>query len=71
MMGFVIEITPAGKGLLDLPSVLEKISPYGKCRSAILELWTPPAGNLQETLGREESWTRESIEYIRKIIKQP
>jgi len=68
-MGFIIEGTPAGKGMLDLPFVLEKLRPYGKCRSAILELWTPPAGSLQETMDREENWARESILYMNKILK--
>jgi sugar phosphate isomerase/epimerase len=68
-MGFVIEGTPAGKGLLDLPAVLEKLSPYQKCHSAVLELWTPPAANLQETLEREENWARQSVLYIHEIFK--
>jgi L-ribulose-5-phosphate 3-epimerase UlaE len=70
MMGFVVEGTPAGKGLLDLSSVMAKLGKYGRCRSAILELWTPPADDLSETLKRENSWANESILYIKKIIQQ-
>jgi len=68
MMGFVVEGTPAGKGLMNLASLIDKLKPYGKCRSAILELWTPPAGNLSDTIQREECWAQESILYIKKII---
>jgi len=71
MMGFVVEGTPAGKGFLNLPAVIEKLKSFGKCRSAILELWTPPAGNLSETLKKEEAWANESMLYMRKIITQP
>jgi sugar phosphate isomerase/epimerase len=71
MMGFVIEGTPAGKGFLQLPAVLHKLRPFGKCHSAILELWTPPAIYLSETINREETWAQESIAYIKPIIQQP
>jgi 3-oxoisoapionate decarboxylase len=67
-MGFVIEGTPAGKGFLDVPVILQNLRSFNKCRSAILELWTPPAGNLQETIGREEAWANESIQYLKKVI---
>jgi len=68
MMGFVVEGVPAGKGFLDLPGILQMLRPYGKCRSAILELWTPPAGSLAKTIEREEAWAKESIFYMKKTI---
>ena len=68
MMGFIVEGVPAGKGLLDVPEIIQKISTFHKCRSAILELWTPPAGNLQETIDREDVWANESIQYLNNII---
>jgi hypothetical protein len=68
MMGFVIEGTPAGKGFLNLPLLMEVLRSYGRCRSAILELWTPPAANLLETISREEAWAGESIVYMKEII---
>jgi sugar phosphate isomerase/epimerase len=67
-MGLVIEGTPAGKGFLNLPEVLRKLGSYGKCRSAILELWTPPDETLAKTMEREEAWAHESILYMNKII---
>jgi len=68
MMGFVVEGTPAGKGFLNLPVVLEKLAHYDKCRSAILELWTPPAGSLSETIEREDAWVKESMVYLKNTI---
>jgi 3-oxoisoapionate decarboxylase len=70
MMGFVVEGTPAGKGFLNLPEILGKLGRYNRCGSAILELWTPPAATLEETLEREESWARESIAYVKTLFIQ-
>jgi sugar phosphate isomerase/epimerase len=67
-MGFVIEGTPAGQGLLNLPRIIERLQPYGRCHSGILELWTPPAENLHETIQREETWAKESVAYIKQIL---
>ncbi len=67
-MGFVIEGTPAGRGLLNLPNIIERLLPYNRCNSGILELWTPPAEDLQETIRREDSWARESVSYIKQIL---
>lgn len=68
-MGFVIEGTPAGKGFLDLEHVLKCLEPYKRCRSAILELWTPPSPTLEETIAMENSWATESFLYMKKIIQ--
>jgi len=66
-MGFVIEGRPAGKGMLDIPSLIDKINPYGQCRSAILELWTPPAETLEYTIAKENEWADVSVEYLKTI----
>lgn len=67
-MGFMIEGTPAGKGLLNMGFVLDKLSEYKKCGSAILELWTPPEDNIELTIAKEHRWAIESIEYMKKMI---
>ena len=67
-MGFVIEGTPAGQGLLNLPRIIERLQQYGRCQSGILELWTPPAENLRETIQLEEVWARASVSYIKQIL---
>jgi sugar phosphate isomerase/epimerase len=68
-MGFVVEGTPAGKGQLEIPALVRKISETGKCQSAILELWTPPAANLEETIEREDEWARQSVSFLKTVIK--
>ena len=67
-MGFVIDGRPAGKGMLDIPGLVSHISSYGRCYSAILELWTPPAESIEATIKKEESWAEESIQYLKSLI---
>jgi sugar phosphate isomerase/epimerase len=67
-MGFAIEGRPAGKGMLDIPGLIERTSETGICRSAILELWTPPETELQDTILKEQEWADVSINYLKKII---
>lgn len=67
-MGFVIEGRPAGKGMLNIPDLIRRTSQTGLCRSAILELWTPPEPELSETISKETKWAEESIEYLRSVI---
>jgi len=68
-MGFVIEGLPAGKGMLNIPSLLETIEKTGKCKSAILELWTPPSETLEQTIRKENDWAELSIENLKKLKK--
>ena len=68
-LGFIIEGTPAGKGMLKIPWVLQKISEYGRDPNAILELWTPPELDISETIKKEDNWAKVSIKYLRNFIK--
>jgi sugar phosphate isomerase/epimerase len=68
-MGFTIEGTPAGRGRLDVPWLLRKLKEAGRDPNAILELWTPPAPTIGETVAREAAWSAESIIYLRTLIK--
>lgn len=67
-MGFVVEGVPAGKGFLNLPWIIEKLKPWNRCHSAILELWTPPEATISNTIRKEDAWARESIQYLKQII---
>ncbi len=68
MMGFVVEGTPAGKGMLPLTGILGKLNKWGQCESGILELWTPPRKNIRDTIDLEESWARESIQNLKLLF---
>jgi sugar phosphate isomerase/epimerase len=67
-MGLIIEGCPAGKGMLDIPGLLNLIGSYSQCDSAILELWTPPDDNIEATIKKETRWAEESIEYLKTLI---
>jgi sugar phosphate isomerase/epimerase len=67
-MGFVVEGAPAGRGLLDVPWLLGEVRNHGRCQSAILELWTPPADTVEETLAREAGWAEESLRFLRPLF---
>jgi 3-oxoisoapionate decarboxylase len=67
-MGFMVNGSPAGKGVLDLEFLLEKLATHRKCKSAILELWTPPESSLETTLAKEQSWANESVAYLVKNL---
>lgn len=65
-MGFVVEGCPLGKGMLPVTEMIKKVSP--RCRSAILEQWTPPESTLLETIRKEEDWANISINHLKNII---
>jgi 3-oxoisoapionate decarboxylase len=68
-MGFVIEGRQAGKGMLNISSVISSLSKKGRCQSAILELWTPPEPEIEDTILKEERWALESVDYLKNILK--
>ena len=49
-MGFVIEGTPAGHGMLNIHALVDKLEKQQNCKSAILELWTPFQTSIEETI---------------------
>jgi len=68
-MGFVVEGTPAGKGMLNIRKITESLSALNRCNSAILELWTPPEAEIEDTILKEDKWAAESIGFLKTIIK--
>ena len=67
-MGFVIEGRPAGQGMLNIEKLVEKLSESNRCDSAILELWTPPETEIEETILKEEIWAGQSIRYLKTLF---
>lgn len=66
-MGFTISGVPTGKGLLDLPWLMEKILPFKRCKSAILEQWVVPEIHMDDTIAKERSWADESMTYLKTL----
>jgi sugar phosphate isomerase/epimerase len=62
-LGYLVEGTPAGEGMLPLPWILERLGT--RCRSAVLEQWVPPEEKPGETILKEETWARKSIKNLR------
>jgi sugar phosphate isomerase/epimerase len=67
-MGFVVEGTPAGQGMLDIPHLLERL--HGRDFNAVLEVWTPPETDIEATAAKEDSWVQSSLAYLRSCIPQ-
>lgn len=67
MMGFDIEGKPFSEGCLPLEWMLTQLT--SKCRTAILELWTPPEETLEKTIEKESKWAEQSVRYLRTWIK--
>lgn len=67
-MGIIIEGAPAGKGMLNIRELVDKLSALNLCKSAILELWTPPEAVIEDTIKKEEEWAFRSIEYLKHFF---
>jgi sugar phosphate isomerase/epimerase len=68
MMGFEVEGLPAGKGMLPVKNLIERLDRWGRCQSGILELWTPQQMNIEATIRMEKLWAMESIEFLKTIL---
>jgi sugar phosphate isomerase/epimerase len=67
-MGFAVEGRPAGRGMLNVRWLVEEIRRHGRCQSAILELWTPPADGLGATIAREAEWADQSLDFLESLF---
>jgi sugar phosphate isomerase/epimerase len=67
-MGIIIEGAPAGKGILNIRETIEKLLILNRCKSAILELWTPPDLRIEDTIFKEKEWADESIKFLKTIL---
>jgi 3-oxoisoapionate decarboxylase len=65
-MGFLITGARLGKGLANVPFLLEKLLPFNRCESAVLEQWVPQGDTIQATIEAEKEWAYEGIEYLKQ-----
>jgi len=68
-MGIIIEGSVAGKGMLNIKNLVVDLEKLNRCQSSILELWTPPEKEIEDTIIKEARWALESINYLKDIIK--
>jgi len=65
--GFIIDGRIAGEGLLNIPSLLEKLSACNSCQTCIVEQWVPPEKDYVETILKEKLWAEQSIHYLKAL----
>lgn len=68
-MGFTVTGCPAGKGMINVPLILEKVLRYNRCQSAILEQWVPFQHTIETTVQIEKDWADESMKYLKSMSK--
>jgi sugar phosphate isomerase/epimerase len=68
-MGFLLEGTPTGEGMLDIDALIKTLPAKEMPISAIIELWTPYQGDIQETVRIESEWAERSVTNLRRILK--
>jgi sugar phosphate isomerase/epimerase len=69
LMGFMVTGRPAGDGMLDIPQLLESLGQSGRCKTAILELWTPPEAEIDQTVAKEHAWAVQSLDYLKPLFQ--
>jgi len=65
LMGFTVTGRPAGSGMLDVPELLHQVTPFKRCETAVLELWTPPEQPPEKTIAKEAAWAVQSLAFLR------
>jgi sugar phosphate isomerase/epimerase len=69
MLGFEVQGTPAGQGMLNIPWLLESLRHAARQDfNGVLELWTPPESTTEQTIEKESRWVEESLTYLRRLI---
>jgi len=75
LMGFLVEGRPAGQGFLDVAAVWERMSRVPRCKTAVVELWTPPvldqrgAIDIEATVAREAEWAQHSVAHVVNVAR--
>jgi sugar phosphate isomerase/epimerase len=67
MMGFEVVGRPAGRGRLDVRSLVEQVRAHGQDPNLIIEQWPPFSGSLEETISLEAAWAEDGLEYVKSI----
>lgn len=65
--GFIIEGAPAGKGLLDIPGILDRLRRGGRDCNVILEQWPAPEETIEASIAKEKAWAAEGLRYLRTL----
>jgi hypothetical protein len=66
--GFVVEGRPAGKGQLNIPTLLRNLRDSGRDSNVIVELWPPPQQTLAESMALEREWARQTCSSVFPLV---
>lgn len=66
-MGFTVQGAPAGEGMLDIPLLMRCFSHLPM--NAVLEQWTPPQDDLEQTVALEEDWAAKGVKTLSRLLK--
>ena len=64
-LGFDVEGTPAGDGMLDIARCRRYLREDISC---IIELWTPWQGDADSTANVEGAWAEKSVQYLKDAL---
>ncbi|MEJ6618715.1 MAG: TIM barrel protein [Candidatus Planktophila sp.] len=67
-MGFTVQGTALGEGLLDMADVISAVGGATREISAIIELWTPRQESYEETVALENRWAELSVKNLKSAI---
>jgi hypothetical protein len=56
--------------MLNIPDLVSRSKKTGLCQSAVIELWTPPEEDIDETIRKESLWAEESIIYLKSVFNE-
>ena len=68
-MGFIVDGCISGKGMLQIPWLIEKLEKFNRCQTATLEVWSNAESNTEQTILKERQRADQSIEYLKQFIK--
>jgi sugar phosphate isomerase/epimerase len=66
-MGFTVTGAPLGQGMLDIPLLMDKISRFHRCQSAVLEQWVTSETSIEATIKKERQWAEEGIRLLNQL----
>jgi len=64
-VGFTLEGSPLGTGLLDYDYLLETVSPNERGINQIIEHWLPLGETIEATIALENTWNTSNLQYLR------
>ena len=67
-MGFTVSGCPAGEGVIDVPSLLRRLSKNQNFFSVTLELWSDLMSDIEQTTAREHRWAAKSMTYLKSLV---